>query len=34
MMKNGVYFILIALFVAELGKIYANQMTWNVPLLT
>ena len=36
MMKNGVYFILIALLVAELFKIliYANLMTCDVTLLT
>ena len=36
MMKNGVYFIVIALLVAELLKIliYANQMTCDVILWT
>ena len=36
MMKNGVYFIVIALLVAELFKIliYANEITCDVILLT
>ena len=36
MMKNGVYFIVMALLVAELFKIlvYANQMTSDVTLWT
>ena len=36
MMKNGVYFIVIALLVAELFKIlvYANEMTCDVTLWT
>ena len=36
MMKNGVYFIVIALLVAELSKIlvYANSMTSDVTLWT
>ena len=36
MMKNGVYFIVIALLVAELFKIwvYANEMTSDVTLWT
>ena len=36
MMKNGVYFIVIALLVAELFNIlvYANQMTCDVTLWT
>ena len=36
MMKNGVYFIVIALLVAELFKIlvYANKMTCDVTLWT
>ena len=36
MMKNGVYFIVIALLVAELFKIlvYANSMTSDVTLWT
>ena len=36
MMKNGVYFIVIALLVAELFKIlvYANYMTCDVTLWT
>ena len=36
MMKNGVYFIVIALLVAELFKIlsYANEMTSDVTLCT
>ena len=36
MMKNGVYVVVLALWVAELFKIlvYANQMTYDVTLWT